>query len=536
MNSIKKERFYDGKIGRMPIYHEQQLCSNKIMEIFQRRGGPPLLLAQPQQGKTGVMACVIKDFISYCERLEKKYEVIVILNLSGITERDQLVDRLKEDTNFQDKINVFHHPNLHSKNKKIKINKSVELRLIIMDECHIALGEETPLHNFFKECGINYGESIDTWENKDNFLLSVSATPFVQVIKSKIDSKSFEPVYLEKSDSYFGIKEAYEKGRLLRAEATVEDDKVSSFFLERVAEFRKICRESSDGYMVVRAPSKKCEVLKKFLSNTDMLCKEFSEKEKNINKVDEYLSKEALRPTVILIKNALRASKTLTTTKYIRMWIDTPESNADTYSQSIGRCFGNCERDTKRLKENDLFKIYGDISEVPEIIKFYDDFLSVPSGTRNNSTGQLEYKTFIYETAPSDKEILKKFKELNNNTTIDRFRTPSRISRTKSDGGEKILDLLKSILDGSARRTSGQQGVGIYYIDGIKEAENEFSKSLVKNTDKEEFLFRWITSIRSSYSRLKNEHPNWDGKYVLMVPMNADSYKNKISPKCLIKE
>ena len=48
----EKLNLFSHKVGSLEIHEEQARCAIDINDIFKRNGGPPLLIAQPQQGKT----------------------------------------------------------------------------------------------------------------------------------------------------------------------------------------------------------------------------------------------------------------------------------------------------------------------------------------------------------------------------------------------------------------------------------------------------------------------------------------------------
>ena len=386
------DNIWANEIGKTQVYDAQVRCAQKILDIFSKHAGPPLLVAQMQQGKTGVAICVIDQFIKNCKLRNLSNEIIYLINIADNDLKEQTSRRILT-SGFYDEVKVLHHADL----KKFT-PKKVDRRLIVIDECHIALERSNqkklkPFHEFLKSCGIKYGEPISTWENKNNYVLSVSATPYAHVIKSRIDSKSFEPVVLELTPDYYSLNRMHSDNRLKGSLSLVFDNNVTQFLIEKIDEFLMSCKLDGNGHMIVRAKGEAPEIIERFVHEhyPNIVVKIYDSKQGNISSLDTELGQELPKPFMAIIKGSLRAGKTLKTTKHIRMWIEPTTSKADTMCQVVGRCLG-FSGETQHSKFNDKFPIYCNVTEITEAIDFYNEMYSnkhpdtIPSGIQSKST------------------------------------------------------------------------------------------------------------------------------------------------------
>lgn len=396
---------YQKIIGKTKIPNEAVECSMKVYDEFVKGDAPPLLVAQAQQGKTSTVMAVIDLFVGNCKAQKISYEVIYVISLSDTALKDQTYEKL-QDAKFDEDENIklIHHPDL--RNGKFEINQNVERRLVIIDECHIALGKDRPLHKFFLSLGIEYGCPISAWEKQNNYVLSVSATPFPQILNEKIKLKAFVSVKLEVSDAYYSVKKAWDEGRFCDGDRVIKSGKVSPFFEACLNEFKLKCDSDGSGYLIVRVVDKgdrNChQIIKNYVKKTypDFAVTSFSAKEGDlpIKVLDNKIRSEPGRPHVIIIRAAWRAGKTLPTTKYIRLWIDTPISIDATNYQAIGRCFGYISIEDGHDKHKDTFKIYCDKKAIKTVMDFYESMNGDPQQVKNAGSiyneGSLDVKIF----------------------------------------------------------------------------------------------------------------------------------------------
>lgn len=407
------------KVGNVIIYEEQISCGNEILTCFKRQDGPPLLVAQMQQGKTSVCIYVIDQHLKECENKKINTEVFYLTNISDNVLKTQVTNRILE-AGLRQKVQILHHADLN----KTKLNPHVHNRLIIIDECHLALDKDCPFHNFLKKCGIKYGESIKTWSNKNNYVLSVSATPYAQIIKDKINDASFEVYNLSISKDYFSLKNLKEKGRIRESKKIIEKNKktkkleITPFFRQIMSEFSNFCKSNGGKRAIIRTKGEHANVIKKFIVDEyrEMTVDIYDVKNKNISAIDSDISGNHFQPHVLIIKGSLRAGKTLSTTKHIGLWIEPHSSKADTMCQAVGRCLGYEMVEGYNRKFDDNFPIYCNTDEIDDAISFYEDpNKGTPSGNNNKPTKEETKKIdFIILDAQNDEEARLECKQKHN--------------------------------------------------------------------------------------------------------------------------
>jgi hypothetical protein len=499
-------KIFEGNIGTLPVYHEQRTCATEILNVFNRHGGPPLLVAQMQQGKTGVCIVVIEQFIKFCESKKKEYEIIYLINISDNVLKAQTQLRL-QCSGFSSKVKVIHHSDL--KEGGFVPNDNVDVRLIIIDECHIALEQSNndvlrPFHEFLKKCEVDYGKSIDTWKNKENYILSVSATPYAHIIKTKIDEKAFEPVVLSVSENYYSLQQMKQDGRIHQSESVVKIGKITKFFMERMTEFLNSCKDNGNGHMVVRAIGDAPKIIEKYVKtnypDVDVRIYE-SSPINNISSLDTDLNTNFPKPFIAVIRGSLRAGKTLTTTKNIRMWIEPPKSKTDAMCQVVGRCLGFEMMDGKNRKFNDTFPVYCNMKELDLAISFYNGLKCVPSGNWNKATDKVVHdcEIVILEELIAE-DVRAKFPGI----------AISRCSDGKENSYAEIV--FKKQLRGYGKNGGKQR---VYYMDG----------SHPNHID--------------DWNKLIEEMPEVKNRFILMKPLESKIervFTSKINSDCILEK
>lgn len=414
--------FVTDKIGEATIHTENMLAACEVLRVFNSHKTSPLLISEPQQGKTEVAIATAHFFIDSCIRNKETYQVIVITHLSDNALRDQTRDRFEEAGLIKPfskypSVEVYHHSDLVKKNK-IKLN-DVSKRLIILDECHIALGFDRPLHAFLKECGIDYGKAVAVWQDTRNYVLSISATPYAQEMRNQLDKMvgdkhAFTTIKLQKSPDFFGIFELMSSGRPKQMETLLSPDKksVSKFTMDRLQEFKDSCTTYGNGYFIIRGNTRKFPKLKEHLRASGIAYKEYSQDEANIIALSKDISQEPDYPVVILIKNAMRAGKTLLSTKYIRGILESEESNPDSASQAVCRSCG-FKTDDDHSKFDDKYPIYCDLQALDEAALFYD---YIKESKTSSTSGEDGTKEVYIVSNPNDTPIFPK--GINNTTNL----------------------------------------------------------------------------------------------------------------------
>lgn len=516
-------------IGNNKVFETAIHAGNEIMNVFHNCEASPLLLAEMQQGKTSTAIYVINEFINTCLNQNWTYEIFYCINLSDNILKQQTKDRLYNEAKFStDDVEVLHLADYNNFPK----NNNVDKRLIVIDECHYALGysnkEAKPFQGFMERCGIKYGDFISKWANQNNWVLSMSATPFSQSIKDRVDDTSFSIIRLERDEFYYGLKELYNDGRIEPSHKIFDakTETIEPWFVEKINEYESnFCIENEInqyGHMVIRATGKRLDGLIKWLEDNkpNFKINRFSSikgQGEPLCNVDSKLSTFARQPSIILISGALRAGKTLASTKYIKMWIEPPTSETDAMLQAIGRIFG-------RDKHNDTFKVYANIKEIKNAIYFFDSPSEgvIPAGIGNKSTKSAERANFVlmnyYDYPDFDKDNMHKPSPTK---SFDSLRGMTYSGRGKKNN-ETMYDVAK-----------------MYLLND----SSMWGKLGFSNTDNRNRLFKFdglpnrLTDVNRleyerSFQELKNSRPDldWDAG-VIMFPqgnLNNSDYKGKI--------
>jgi hypothetical protein len=468
-------------LNKVRIHGEQVSAGDEIMQQFYAHSGPPILLAQFQQGKTGTCLHVIDRMRRSWEDQGKIYEIIYLIATADNDLKNQTHRRLHEAGLDSTVVKLLHHANL----KSFQPNFDAECRLIIIDECHVALGSERPLDCFLKQFGIDYGRPIAEWSNPNNCVLSVSATPFETIIQHHLDAKCFTKVSLDMNENYYSIQDIQNNGRFAQAERVIKKKEVTPWYVARFDDFITRCQRYGNGFQVVRVTGNdNIARLKKHLQSQcghAVNVIEFSNAMKNIKELDVTLSNPPAKPTVVIIRGSMRMGKTLSDTQYIRQWIEVPESDPAAIGQVVGRSCGYRSQESGHSKFDDTYMIYCDLDAVDEICRFYNNNELVPKGIRHNGTVD---GTKTHDMCWGD------FEEVPEHLKTNR-KKGSKVSENSSQ------DIAKAILNEASRSGVDKR---FYFVDG-------------PNPDH-----------RESWQRLESERPELVGKCVWFTPLPEPTY------------
>lgn len=373
------------KIHELIVHTPAVIAADKILNVLNNSDKSPLLWAQPQQGKTNVAICLVDDFINHCKSHGKTYEIPYFINLSDNDVKKQTRIRLLE-AGLYNQVKLMHQGNLKNYSPS-----NVDLRLIIDDEASYSSGKDRSVDLTFKKIGINISKPRHQWMDTRNLLASISATPWAHFYKPE----HFEYINIEKNKEYLDFAYMQLKDRFRTANKIIENKKPTQYIFDRFGEFDLECAKRGPLWMVLRSRGDDTEIIKSLINDSypKNPCYLFTEKNGNLDELDDYLKWKPTEPSFALIKNTLRAAKTLTTTKNIGLWIDSHTSKSDVLSQSVGRCAGQPENINGefRDKHDDTFKIYCDTRHLDSIIKLYKDLengegiIKIPSGVQNKA-------------------------------------------------------------------------------------------------------------------------------------------------------
>jgi hypothetical protein len=408
-----KTNKYATIIGNEKIHSEQVHAGNEILDCLGEGIRNPLLVAQPQQGKTGVAIYVLDRFIKDAKARGLTYQAIYLINLSDNELRKQTRIRLRK-AHLDDDVTVIHRNDIDDH----EIDTAVDKILIVMDECHYAIDKGSPVHRFLLSHGIDYGNPVDTWENDSVSILSISATPFAHSIREATKAGAFHSIPLPMNPNYYSLSRMMQDGRLIQSMPIITGKRRATVFLHSILKkFMDDCAVSGNGYFVIRQNGTRCHAVRDYISRTfgnDVRVEGYStnaDDEGDIDELDEAIAIEPEKPTVVLIRGTLRAGKTLKTTKYLRGWYESPSAKSDAKLQAL-RPLGYAS-DDGHSKFDDVFPVYCSMKEVQEEIGFYENLLGgdgmfvVPSGIRNKSSHgtKHEYEQLVFDAKPTIAEV-----------------------------------------------------------------------------------------------------------------------------------
>jgi len=562
--SLRKPTLQPIQLGFETIHPQQQrvgkraldkLLANEKAATENKRS--PLILLQPQGGKTGVIAWIISLFIEDCIARGRTFQIIVLCGLSEVVLASQTKDRLLESTQPSDgatgvgaQLDVkastsrllrlpklpgdLHReriPILHNsvKLRQYDLNIPVDVRLWIGDECHIGNVKIGNIDTLLRNHGVKQNEQIHTWDNSKtiNHLVGVSATPSAHMAMSdNIDLQGpslFTWIYETPPPNYNSFKTMRAKDRLKQTDPLFLADGTPTDFLKRVhTDFLKVCEADGPGHLVVRATGKKHAQLMGYINRRGrkVECREFDSMSQNIDGLTTYLSTKPAEPTIVIIRGSMRAGITLDHKHHIRGWVETESATSDTVAQSgAGRACGY-------NRTGDTYPIYCDLRHVDSWIEAYDTLDSesrsvpIPSGRQNHgmrSRNRYPVLGIMGHKAAWDKYVLPDRnagrRGHGSETTDGRSRYRAQLASTD----QLVLDIAGMFLEG--RRDSGStKGI---HVNGTvsKEAVEEFLKRRPHVSRKT--VLGWVRRNRASFQKLIEKFPEVD------VPLDADG-KGKV--------
>lgn len=426
MEGIFKE--VDGQkfVGSLEIFDQQIEAAKNCFDVFvdnKSLGQSPILLGECQSGKTGSAVVLIKMFINWCEYrgINKEHrEIYFSINSSNNDLLKQLDFRLLQ-SGLTDEVEQLHHA--HYIKRKNHLNNDIKARLFIVDECHIALCSDDsrmkPYQDFLHECGITLGKNKKLWKNQNNFVLQISATPNSQVMLNEIvkDYEPFKFVYLQNSPLYLSVSHMLNKNRVeqsykLFCTAKEVKNQASPWFKDRMKDFFNVTIAKAEyGVMILRTTgSQNVFNLKKFIKKDypDLFeIRDYCARNKNISDISLEISTPLSKPLIAIVRGSLREGKTLESTKYIRMVIDSSDTVSSTVVQGLlGRCCGYPS--SNHDKHTDDFKIYCDVEEIWDHVVMLEGLrkgespYSIASSRYNTKSGNSKKFNYKVSVLPLD--------------------------------------------------------------------------------------------------------------------------------------
>jgi hypothetical protein len=385
----------------------QLKAADEIEELF--CNGIPnvrwnILFAQPQSGKTDTYYRIAANML----RTGKIKNIVIMCGNPDTNLKNQTRESIEA---FLDKYDAYLEDILFmGRNDRIilkaKIRDNIHLiwgkdltkepefksdTLIIWDESHAAQKKGMRPDIFFKKMDITCDGDIEKLEKNNNYVLSVSATPFSELSDlTHEEGDQFKgKVTLEVSDRYYGIIKMMELSRL----------KGFKFWPTKLDEVMQNVNENyaSPKYAIIRVKNDKLsDMVKNIAFCNGWIVKECnSDKSAEMNNLD-CLKNEPTQHTIIIIKGMCRMGKVLDK-KHIKFVMETSnDSNSDVVLQGlVARMFGWHQFRTidvyineKILKRDEIRRYIGQING-ENVIPSRATNLVKPTTQRRNTKNEI---------------------------------------------------------------------------------------------------------------------------------------------------
>lgn len=252
-----------------------------------------------------------------------------------------------------------------------RLKRSNEQTLFILDESHYGQTQDQRVDNKLKELGLNPNGNI-----KNNYFISVSATPFAELINNKKENHIYKAVVkLETDEEYISINDL-----------NISYYKSTNEFKTRLNEKLGILNEKQKGICLIRSSGKQLAVIENicnqngFTKENDRYIELFSS---NKNDINDYLepNNDLYRDiAVIVINGKFRMGKRIKNKKHILSSFETCKTaKTDTLLQSIpGRMSGYFKH------ECEIIVPYEWKNSIKEYIMYMKDNRNIIPGNANN--------------------------------------------------------------------------------------------------------------------------------------------------------
>lgn len=341
----------------MLLSKEQIKAGNEIINSFNADPNGvrwTILLAQMQSGKT-------ETYLFVCCELIRRSIVNSVVIFSGNAETD-LRDQLKKevegtgDAKFYGKYAIYleeteklitrvRNPIMAKIKTRIEVvwgtelnkhKKSYSKTLFVWEEAHHAQSVHQCPDKFLKKIGISADGDKNILKQKENFVLSVSATPFSEYSDFHHFGQFKKVVYMKPGDGYNSVKDILISGRLKSFKNT-----------ESGLRTALSTPHSSPKYAIVRISKKNEEIvqdiIKEFPSWNSIIFDSISTglvKEEG-ERVWNGMKDAPRRDTIILLRGKCRMGKNLEKQHILFVMETAKNSNTDTVLQGLlGRVCG----------------------------------------------------------------------------------------------------------------------------------------------------------------------------------------------------
>lgn len=330
-----------------------QLASNVL------RTNHVMLLAPMQSGKTATCISVIN--IINKSKLYKNMSVNKYFFISGMNDcglKTQTYERVKSQVIGANDDNICINPKKNNNSKYFVFKNSdllsydgiLDNSLIFIDESHYGSNEKNVLTQFLVKHGIDWKNTKDLI-SRNIYIVSVSATPFDELISDRIQSKKM--VELDTDDEYVGVSTYLEKDVIFDAEK--DDIEEGGAIFDYIMDAHWRMEEKNElGVIIIRTRNfnvikndpyviKNFETFEMYSSGTTIQYNELNDKmELLYNNNNESKKNKRIKPLIVLIKGAFRAGITINQKyKDIIYMVYDYSVKADTTAQALlGRMCG----------------------------------------------------------------------------------------------------------------------------------------------------------------------------------------------------
>jgi len=230
------------------IFDEQINAAKEIVCSFldmTTRRGHVFLVARMQSGKTGTTNAVcniVNNLQLNGQMMVNKFFFISGMNDCGL--KSQTHKRLIEQVTDANVSNTYIGKRSLQKGNRMENMKyfclknsdlmgfdgSIDNSIIFIDECHYGSNATNKLTKFLEKNGVS-------WKNENNlisrniYIVSVSATPFSEMISDTIDCKKV--IVLNTSSGYYGVSDFYDNGQVHESKSGSHDDIADILFALR---------------------------------------------------------------------------------------------------------------------------------------------------------------------------------------------------------------------------------------------------------------------------------------------------------------
>lgn len=340
LHAIKAERGSDVEM----VYPNQKEAATTVIDNLYRKDHVAVsLIAPPQVGKTGTFLEVAYLACTHPEdtKIIDSRNVFII---TGMSDRDWQ-GQTKKDMIEAFQSRVYHRGKLNTPDREDGFYTNLanaRNALIIMDECHVAVGKDQQISKMLKDIGLL---DIKVLRERNIRILEVSATPGATLRDTeKWGSDNHSVVILKPSDKYVGFKEMIRDKRVHQSLDLTKPEGLRELVAFVKSTF------PSPRWHILRLPAKSRN--KDFEDAFQKMCAKEGWKAMShsaldrVGDIDYHMKKAPAEHTFLLIKEFWRAGKRLNDT-FVGVVHDSAVKNKDTNvtAQGLaGRLCGNDKR------------------------------------------------------------------------------------------------------------------------------------------------------------------------------------------------